>query len=151
MQGNVNQLLSRCTEAGKWKENQWKSMKSSQLGSLNIRRREQEKETATECGERERERKFMQVWNKEKVQESAGKKASDNKWNDLPCEGLARVHSATWNYSTRRRLGWLLTEASGLADFPVRKMPCPIVCGETVTVTDASIICERSNSQHYRA
>lgn len=55
-------------------------------------------------------------------------RASDNKWND---EGLPRVHSATWNYSMRKRLGGLLTEASGLADFPVRKMPYPIGCRET--------------------
>lgn len=59
MQGNVNHLLSRCSEAGKWKENQWKSMKSSQLGSLNIRQREQEKETATESRERERVRESL--------------------------------------------------------------------------------------------
>lgn len=74
--------------------------------------------------------------NKKKERESIEKERerdqeSDNKWNDAPCEGLPRVHSATWNYSTRKRLGGLLTEASGLADFPVTKMPYPKGCGET--------------------
>lgn len=85
------------------------------------------------------------------MREGGEKRENDNKWNDVPCEGLPRVHSATWNYSMRKRLGWLLIEASGLADFPIRKMLCPIVCGETATVTDASIIYERSTSYHYQA
>lgn len=133
-------------------------MRSSQLGSQNIRRREQEKETATERRRRQTER----VQNKERESEGARKKKkerqtgggeeSDNKWNDdAHCEGLPRVHSATWNYSTRKRLGRLLSEASGLADFSVRKNAMSNRVWRDCAVTDASIIYEGSNSYHYQA
>lgn len=49
----------------------------------------------------------------------------------------------------KKRLGWLLTDASGLADFPVRKILYPIGCSKTAT--DASIIHGRRNSYHYQA
>lgn len=84
-------------------------MRSSQLGSRSTRRREQEKATGkTEKTSREKDRKS--IGEKERDSETlwlcgckvksrrAGKKRereSDNKWNDAPCEGLPRVHSAT--------------------------------------------------------
>lgn len=102
-------------------------MRSSRLGRQNIRQREQGKETA----ERERERIYATAKWRERGWEEEGRwRNSDNKWNDVPREGLPTVHSATWNYSMRKRLRRLLTEASGLADLPVIKMPHPIGCGK---------------------
>lgn len=140
MQGNVNHLLSRCGEAGERRKK--KSMRKYEEQPAREpehqaeRTRERQQLRDRKDRQREKEREFMQVQNKEKERESVEKKRetdgeSDNKWNDAPCEGLPRVHSATWNYSTRKRLGRLLIEASGLADFPVREMPYPIGCGGT--------------------
>lgn len=103
--------------------------------------REPEHEKATATGRRKRERKFVFECVCDCVcactpRERETHRETDNdtltQWNDMSCEGLPTVHSGTWNYSTRKRLGWLLTEASALADFPVRKMLHPIGCSETV-------------------
>lgn len=58
---------------------------------------------------------------------------TDNKWDDAPHDGLPQACGATWNYITKNRSwgGGLFTEASGLADYPVRKIPYPKGCGES--------------------
>lgn len=101
--------------------------------------REPEHEKATATGRLKRERKFVFecvcVCVRARRERHTHRETDNDtltQWNDTSCEGLPTVHSGTWNYSTRKRLGWLLTEASALADFPVRKMPHPIGCSETV-------------------
>lgn len=79
---------------------------------------------------REREREFM--WDQNKEKKWVRDEEKDNKWNDAPYDGWSRVPSATWNYISKEKVlrGALLTQALGLADFPVRKMLYPIRCGE---------------------
>lgn len=96
-------------------ENQWESMSNHPVRE-SIRRGEQEKETAAGSEKREKARD----------------EETDNKWDDAPHDGLPQASAATWNYTTKDRWGGrLFTEASGLADYPVGKIPYPIGCGET--------------------
>lgn len=113
-------------------------MGSSQLGSQNIRRREQGKETASESQKTdgEVEREFMRVKNKEQQRESkVEERDRQGKCQQVQRRSLGGITQGSFcnlELQHRERLGRLLIEASGLADFPVRKMPYPIGCGETV-------------------
>lgn len=139
LQENVNHSANRCGETGERRENQWESMSNHPVRE-SIRRREQERETASEREKRERKPKMRRQTTSEMMHPTMDYHRLLLQPGIIP----QRIDLGKWR-------GELFTEASGLADYPVGKILYPIGCGESAQWHAHPSQLEQSNSFHYQA